>query len=246
MCTRAVSALAHMLEERGLPTVVIALVLPQVVKTRPPRAVMTPFLLGRPFGDAADAPLQRRVLTQALQLLDRSDGPVVLAHFPGAPPGLLDAPDWRPAVDTFRPDVADNAAALAGAMQRELIAMMPSWRRFTARYGRTTTGLSGLPVDELAPMLVAFLAGQSPTLPLHDTPAVALRFLADDLKALYGEAVQADGSVPSARQIDAWFWHETVAGQFLVALRAAALDSADPVMQLVGSRFLLPRSFLPA
>ena len=40
-----------MLEERGLPTTVIALVLPQVEKTRPPRALMTPFMLGRPLGE---------------------------------------------------------------------------------------------------------------------------------------------------------------------------------------------------
>jgi hypothetical protein len=40
--------MAHMLEERGLPTTVLALVLPQVEKTRPPRALMLPFMLGRP------------------------------------------------------------------------------------------------------------------------------------------------------------------------------------------------------
>jgi hypothetical protein len=32
LCTRAVSALAQMLESRGLPTTVLALVLPQVEK----------------------------------------------------------------------------------------------------------------------------------------------------------------------------------------------------------------------
>ena len=75
--------MAHMLEERGLPTTVLALVLPQVEKTRPPRALMVPFMLGRPLGEPNDVPFQRRVLLQALRLLERTDGPVLLEHFPG-------------------------------------------------------------------------------------------------------------------------------------------------------------------
>jgi hypothetical protein len=43
-----------MLETRGIATVAIASVLPQVEKTRPPRALMVPFMLGRPFGEPND------------------------------------------------------------------------------------------------------------------------------------------------------------------------------------------------
>ena len=39
VCTRAMSALAHMLETRGTPTVAIGLVRPQMEKTRPPRGL---------------------------------------------------------------------------------------------------------------------------------------------------------------------------------------------------------------
>jgi hypothetical protein len=74
--------MAHMLEERGLPTTVLALALPQVEKTRPPRAVMTPFMLGRPFGEPNDPAIQRRVLLQALNLLERTDGPSSWSIFP--------------------------------------------------------------------------------------------------------------------------------------------------------------------
>src|SRR5271156_2372454 len=68
-----------------------------------------------------------------------------------------------------------------------------------------------------------FLAGELPTVPELDTPALALRMLADDIKALYGEAAQAEGPVPAARQADFWFWRKTVAGQLLVALRVMAM-----------------------
>ena len=82
--------MAHMLEERGLATTVIASVLPQVEKTRPPRAMFVPFMLGRPLGEPNDPAFQRRVLLQALGLLERSDGPVILEQFPDDNPGWFD------------------------------------------------------------------------------------------------------------------------------------------------------------
>ena len=86
----------------------------------------------------------------------------------------------------------------------------------------------------------------APTVALHDTPALALRFLADDLKALYGEAVQADGPPPSARQIDRWFWRQTVAGQFLIALRNMSRESQNNALKTVGGRFFVPTPYLPS
>jgi hypothetical protein len=74
---------------------------------------------------------------------------------------------------------------------------------------------------------------------------LALRFLADDLKALYGEAVQADGGPPSARQIDQWFWRRTVAGQLLIALRGIASESQNNALKTVGGRFFVPVPYLP-
>ena len=82
-------------------------------------------------------------------------------------------------------------------------------------------------------------------MPHLDTPALALRFLADDLKTLYGEAVKADGDPPSARQIDCGFWRRTVAGQLLIALRATAIESENNALKTVGGRFFVPVPFLP-
>ena len=82
-------------------------------------------------------------------------------------------------------------------------------------------------------------------MPQHDTAALALRFLVDDIKALYGEAAQADGGAPAARQIDWWFWRETVAGQLLLALRATSLLSANNALKTVGGRFFVPVPFVP-
>jgi hypothetical protein len=76
--------------------------------------------------------------------------------------------------------------------------------------------------------------------------ANALRFMADDLKAFHGEAAQAGSAAPSSRQVDRWFWQQTVAGALLIALRAACLESPQGALRAVASRFLLPRTCLPA
>jgi len=237
--------MAHMLEERGLPTVVLALVLPQVEKTRPPRALMLPFMLGRPLGEPNDPPFQRRVLLQALRMLERTDGPVLLEHFPDDNPSWSDRPDWKPAVATSAPGLLDDAAAWQAAFRTELMTVLPIWERFKTRFGRTTVGLAGQPPEAWPAFATSYMQGALPTVAPHDTSALALRFLADDLKALYGEAVQADGGPPSARQIDWWFWRQTVAGQLLIALRDVALTSDNNALKTVGGRFFVPVPYLP-
>jgi hypothetical protein len=71
-----------------------------------------------------------------------------------------------------------------------------------------------------------------------------LRFLCDDIKAMYSEAAQADGRPPSSRQIDAWFWSETIAGRLLIALRSMALQSENNALRTVGGRFFVPAQYL--
>lgn len=237
--------MAHMLEERGLPTTALALVLPQVQNTRPPRALMTPFMLGRPLGEPSDAEFQRRVLLQALNLLEREDGPVILEHFPDDNPSRLDRPGWVPAVTLPPLGQYNGGAEWEAAFRAELGLVLPVWERFRARFGRTTVGLAGQPPEAWPGFAAAVLDGALPTVPSHDTSALAMRFLADDLKALYGEAVQADGGPPSARQIDQWFWYATVAGQLLIALRRVAMESDNNALKTVGGRFFVPSPFVP-
>ncbi len=221
---------------------VIALVLPQVEKSRPPRALMVPFMLGRPLGEPNDAPFQRRVLTQALGLLERTDGKVILEDFPDDNPSWVDRPDWVPSVALIAPG---SGPPWRSAFAAELARVLPVWDRFKSRFGHTTVGLAGLAPTQWPGFVEEFIEDGLPTLPLHHTPALALRFLVDDIKALYGEAVQADGDTPSARQIDGWFWRQTVAGQMLIALRAIALASPNSALKTVGGRFFVPTPYLP-
>lgn len=237
--------MAHMLEERGLPTTVIALVLPQVEKTRPPRALMVPFMLGRPLGEPNDSDFQRRVLLQALRLLERTDGPVILEHFTDDNPSHFDRAGWEPSVTLPEPVACEDGDAWGEAFRDELELILPAWERFEARFGRSTVGLFGEALQDWPNYAAAFLNGELPVAPVHETPALTARFLCDDIKAMYAEAAQADGPAPSAGQIDRWFWRQTVAGQMLIALRAKAMESENNGLKTVGGRFFVPVPYLP-
>ena len=199
-----------MLEERGLATTVIGLVRPHMEATLGPRGLFVPFPLGRPLGEPGDAGFQRRVLLQALRLLEREGGPVLLE---------------------------DSA---------EMALVLPWWERAKSRFGRSSVGVSFQAPAAWPGYASAFLAGERPAAPAGlPSPAVALRFLADDLKALYTEAVQAVGETPSPDQVNAWLFRDTVAGRLLMALRSAALESDDNGFKTAGGRFLVPVPWLP-
>jgi hypothetical protein len=234
-----------MLEERGFSTVAIASVRAQAEKTRPPRALWTTSQLGRPLGEPGDALFQRRVILAALGLLERSDGPVILEDFNEDPAGWQDAPEWRAPPLAQTTDALETPDAWAAAFSAELSALLPLWRSAQTRFGRTTVGLSFQTPTAWPNFATRFLAGELPTVSELDTPALALRMLCDDIKALYGEAAQAEGPAPSAHQIDEWFWRRTVAGRLLVALRAVAMTSANNALKTVGGRFFVPTHWLP-
>jgi hypothetical protein len=131
-------------------------------------------------------------------------------------------------------------------MAAELRQVIPWWHRAIVRFGRTTVGVSGQTPEAWPSYASAFFAGSVPPSPVEGlTPALALRFLCDDLKALYGEAAQADGPLPGIRQVDSWFWSHTVAGRFLIALRTAGMKSDDNALRTVASRFFVPTPYLP-
>ena len=232
-----------MIETRGIATVVIGLVRPHLESTKSPRSLWVPFPLGRPLGEPEDPSFQRRVLMAALDLLERRDGPVLLIDFPDDAPSMTDTAGWSPQIDlpAPTPKLPDNAAGWAEALTAEIEMVRPHWIAAQRRFGRTTVGLSHVPPEQWGAFAAPFLTGEMPDSIVEGlSPALLLRTIADDIKALYGEAVQAAGPQPSSGQVNGWFWNRTLAGQFLRALRIAALTSAHSGFNTVGSRFIVP------
>ncbi len=240
------SALGHFLEDEGLATTIISLVRLHSEKTAPPRSLWVKFELGRPLGPPNDPGMQRRVLTAALELLESEDGPSLILDFDHDDAGTAADDAWTNPVQVPDPDIdladAENARVKLVA---ELAAVAPYYKLAQEKRGRTTAGVSGLGFDEIAAHVTSFLGSNPAESPRADmSPAMLLRFAADDLKAGYMEAAAAGPGRPSSMQLGNWFWRETVAGKILIALRAAALVSEDKRFKTVGGAFLVPRVWI--
>lgn len=239
-----------MIETRGFATTVVGLVRVNLEKTKPPRSLFVPFPLGRPFGEAEDAAFQRRVLMATLSLLGRDDGPVILEDFLDDAPSMTDTVGWSPApVLPARPSILPvSAEDWVTALGAEFAAVEPHWRAAQQRFGRTTVGNSRLSIADWVPFAARFLSGDIPDASPVDglSPAVVMRYIADDIKAMYFEAVQAEGAQPSPLQVARWFWGETLAAEFLRALRSAALETEHNGFKTAGSRFIVPMPYVEA
>jgi hypothetical protein len=235
-----VSALGHYLEEEGIATVAISLIRPQTENTKPPRALWVPFELGRPFGPPSDPGFQKRVILAALRLLEREDGPVLIEDFPDDDPRATPDLAWRP---PFPPAMAaaGSAEALSERLEAEIGLLRGAHGRWVAQHGRTTVGLSGLPMAECARYVADWLRGKAPPSPRNGFSApLILRFAVDDVKAYCLEAAAAGTAKPSSRQLGDWFWNETAVSAAIYALREALQASDDERLKLIVSNFMVP------
>jgi hypothetical protein len=229
-----VGALGHYLERGGIATTSISLVRPHTERVRPPRALWVPYELGRPLGPPGDAALQRRILLFALRLLEREEGPPVLEDFPEEDQGQDGDPGWQP------PALPPGASLAA-----EVEALRPLHERARAARGRTTVGLSGRPLGDAVEFLERAAAGERPGSPRRDLAELLfLRFAADDLKAFYQEAADADGGHPSSAQIAGWLWGTTRLAAILRAVRSLCLAGDDETRQHVGGKMLIPAEWV--
>jgi hypothetical protein len=246
VCTRAVSALAHYLEEEGLATVAISLIRPQTENTKPPRALWVPFELGRPFGPPNDPEFQKRVVRTALQMLELEHGPVVIEDFTDDDPRAQPDPSWHPPRGPAAP-AARSSEALAAEFEAEIPLLRDAHEQWQAHRGRTTVGLCTLPIAECGRYIADWLRGRAPpSLREGFSAPLMLRFALDDLKAYYLEAAAAGTGKPSSQQLGDWLWNQTAAGAAILALREASLKSEDERLRLIAGNFMVPAARVPA
>jgi len=236
-----VCGLAHYLEREGLPTVAIGLIPLHVSLMRPPRALVVPFELGRPFG-APEAPeLQRAVMDRALGLLERNDGPI-LETFTHKANGTNAASGWSPPIERAPDmDLADDEAAFAAALKAEIAALQPACDRWIAQGGRRLDRISGRTSSDIADLMLELARNPSMPSPMPGYPAeLAVKFAADDLKHAYYQAALAQPGAVTDIEVDDWFFGETLAGRLLFALRAALLDADDEAVRSFASHAFVP------
>jgi len=234
-----VCALGHVLERSGIPTVCIGLVPQHVARIRPPRALLVPFELGRPFGAVQHAAFQSRVLRQALSLAPRRDVPVADWFPEDAPAEAGDGGEpWACPVTFAAPASVDHDQA--DWLSEEITLLRPWHDRAAEQRGGSAVGISGMSVEEAAQWLTSFLdeiPGEAPAVNL--SVADAFKLAAEDLKLYYLEAASAQPG-GSARDLNDWFWTSTAAGRLLQQLRAALQDAEDPALRIFATATLVP------
>jgi hypothetical protein len=219
-----VGALGHFLERQGIPTTGISLVREHTEIVRPPRALWVTFELGRPLGIPDDPPFQRRVVKAALDLLERTDSPLI-ADYPEHIDEPADFSGWACPIN-LAPSQIDSLTAE--------IDRLATWHdRAVARQGRTTVGVSGLDMPSAGALVTRALNGALPS-------AQALKEAIDDLRAYYLEAASAFPDAGSAVARKKWFWEETKLAQAMLALQPKLAASDDQQHKILGNLTLIP------
>jgi hypothetical protein len=69
MCHQSVGLVQSVIEKSGIPTVSITLLREITERVRPPRALAVDRALGYPLGEPRNAPLQKRIMMAAFEML---------------------------------------------------------------------------------------------------------------------------------------------------------------------------------
>jgi hypothetical protein len=207
---------------------------------KPPRALWVPFILGRPFGVPGDAAFQRRVLLAVLQLLEAPAGPVLEDYPEDAPRPREEELQGVACPVSF--DRAVDECDFGTQLAREIEELAPWHDLASKRRARTTTGLSGMTMNEAARFVASYLnATPAPNL-AGMSAGETLKIVCDDIRAYYYEAAAAKPGNPDAQTVLRWFWRDTAAGRAFLALQAICTASSDKSMQVLGGNSLVPRA----
>lgn len=226
-----------------MPTTGISLVRENTASLRPPRFLWVSFPLGRPLGVPGDATFQRRVLLAALRLLEAEHGPL-LQDFPDDVPALSAAEQQGAVCPVPLPPVHDATNdALTQLLMQEISRLEPWYDMAVTTRGRTTADVSGLTPRDAGQFVLRFLTDEMPeSYNENMSLGEALKLASEDLKAYYLEAATAQPGAATITSLSKWLWRETALGRVLRTVQPLCLRSADPSVQAIAQRALVPRA----
>ena len=242
--------LSHFLQRHGIATTSISLIREQSEAIQPPRALWVPFPLGRPLGVADNPDFQHDVLRSALGLLESATEPVIVDYPHEAPEGEGDGV-WACAIELPTPQLSE----LETSLRREVDLLMPRYLETRHQRGRTTIGMSGARPEEIE-QLVSFVLSVADGSGFNEIPSVAhgptwihpmpmlIRFVVEDLRAYYQEAVASDTdmSPPTQQDMHSWIFQETALGRVLKQIAQQITDGDDPRLMFVRG-LIIPEGF---
>ena len=223
----------------------ISLIREHTVAFKAPRALWVPFMLGRPFGAPTDTAFQKRVLKEAISLLEYDREPIIQDFQDDAPPDQLGYDDQQLVCPVSFP-----SQSKVGTLRERVIsevAQLQAWHEVSLQArGRTTLGVTGASPERLADFVTSWL-GSEPEQILSDpeqAAAVNVKFATDELKSFYFEAKLAQPGQHSAKSIQDWFWFETSAGEAFLELRTKFAAEGLPEFKGLATLSMVPRVVL--
>ena len=200
---------------------------------QPPRALWVPFPLGRPLGKPGDAAFQLDVINAALDLLNRSRGPV-LEDYPHDVPPL--APADATACPVSFPQNSGNDGSWAARLQQEFAELEPWYSlALRRRSGRTLVAVAEQSPQQNLEDLARLL--DEGTLPAD---IVWLKRAVEDLKAFYIEAMTAQPGEYDSQAVEDQLWQQTCFGGAVLTL-ARQYQQANSRQLRIVARLLAPR-----
>ena len=221
---------------------VIALVPQHAQRIKPPRTLLVPFDMGRPMGVPDDAGFQHRVLTAALELLERIDGPVFQDYEEQAPARENESMEGWSCPVTFSKKGVDESPEQQ--LLNEIGLLQPWYDKGKAERGYTSFGVSEMRLEEIVSFLVSILEGKPEGGEARSKYSIsdALKYAAEDLKAFHNEAAISQPGLVTASEVENWYWGETAAGRLVREIKKTCTDHADPMVKIVAAFTLVPQT----
>jgi len=209
-----------------------------------PRFLWVPFELGRPFGAPSEPDFQRRVLHEALLLLERLDGPVVLEDFPDDAPASRGSDEHWSCPISFQP-AREERTGLAAETEVEIERLAPWQDLYASRSQAPSAANCPIERGEFLSLLDRIVSGKAVNEAGGLPFAEWLRLGCDDLRAFYFEAARGRPGNPSSKELRDWFWCDTAAGRLQAAVARTLLQHENPMIRMMALRAIVPREYFP-
>ena len=138
-----------------MPTTEISLLREHSAAIKPPRALWVPYELGRPLGVPNDAEFQKRVLRACLGLIEAEEGPVLEDYPEDVPDNYISTEEDMNGMfcPIDLPPPPSNDSDFTQNLQHELSSLMPWYELAVDKRGRTTVGVSEIPMPDVEAVL---------------------------------------------------------------------------------------------